>query len=344
MTDIFLFPLWLFRRLRKSKPIRNIAKRSAIVVFESHLLGDYVMTLSLLNALRLEFPESFLIYCANKLPGKLIPKGIVDLFMDFKVPWSTYDYSSANLKAMLKILRSIRKHRPRIAVETRGDPRNGLFLFLTGADYRIGIDACFGTALLTHRISLEDTWEPLYMTRKRILEEFGIKRTLEMPELPRLSSHEENQLLQFLRKNMCIKSRYVVIHPGASQLERAIPPSTARFIIELIREHGIVPILVFGPADERLLNRYKEYFTDFPPVFQGTIPQFISLCHGAVGTVSADSGPAHLAAWACVNSLVLCFHDRPQTVRPLGRGASIVKMTDDLMVVKSWLVRICMQD
>ena len=92
----------------------------------------------------------------------------------------------------------------------------------------------------------------------------------------------------------------VVIHPGASQVEKAYAPERWAEVIVELRQRTSEPIIVIGSADERELAAAIIARANVADVTnlagQTTLPDLFRVIGGASLMLGADSGPVHIAA------------------------------------------------
>ena len=117
-----------------------------------------MMATSTLQAIRRGFENSKITLLAAPF-AKDLKENIpwVDKLITFRCPWSPMfrDYSLQSFKDAWKTLTRLRTDKYDLAIDLRGDFRNILFMYLTGAKRRVGYDITGGGCLLTDVVPFE---------------------------------------------------------------------------------------------------------------------------------------------------------------------------------------------
>lgn len=315
ILDIFAFPIKWISKKEIVHPPQNI------LVFESHLIGDCVMTLAMISKMREYWPDAKITFLANAWAASLVPSQIKIDFVTLNVPWATYNYSFSNIFKFIKTMFLLRKRKLDLTLETRGDPRNAFTLWLMGARSRIGLNLAGGTNFLTHAVSLSPQ-DPLSKNRILLLSALGIEDATYFSPLP-ISLKDIEMVRKFLLETKVTERKYIVIHPGASNVTRQMNKVTFENIVEQAEKSGLQIVLAAGPQDKELVTNLASYVNRNIPIFKGNIKEFLALCSLAHEVFTMDSGPAHLAAWTGTQTHVFCVHDSPEIVTPFGKAVTM---------------------
>ena len=301
VIGIFIYrrPVGLIRLNRDDK----------MLVLESHLIGDGVMTLALLNTLKTREPDLKIILVAQKWMYELLPSGLVDHFIPTHLPWVGPGlFSIEKWEKFSASMLSLMKQKPTLAVETRGDWRNFLLFWLMRIPIRLGSPMSGGVVFLTHVMRTVKSVEPLRATREAILQFLEIDLPLKLPKPPiDIDATAGN-------------GPYVVIHPGASQQMRQMSKEQLDVIVSSIEDSGCHAYVVAGPAEAELQKATADFcakrgVSTF--VASGNLKDFLKLCKSAERCFVMDSGPGHLAAWVSHDVTIFCNHDSPKIIAPL---------------------------
>lgn len=123
----------------------------------------------------------------------------------------------------------------------------------------------------------------------------------------------------------------IVIHPGSGSTRKNYPPA---FWLEVIRglqnsgpaeDEGIT--LLFGPAEEGLLQLFQEDLTEGDAVFK-VMPEredLLSILSNASVYIGHDSGITHLAAMMGIHVIALFKESSIEQWRPLGPKVQVVQ-------------------
>jgi ADP-heptose:LPS heptosyltransferase len=293
------------------KPVSpsQILSEGKVLILESHLIGDGVMTLGLVNSLKLQSHGVHLILAGQPWLKDLVPAGLVENFIPITLPWVGSGVFSISLWwNFFKSLAELRKQHANIAMETRGDWRNFMLFWLLRIPTRIGTPMTGGQFFLTHVARVVKDDEPLYATREAILESLKLEPKLKLPELPAA------------RTAVSADRPYVVIHPGASHPDRQMRLEKLKIVRERLARNHLDLFVAVGTGEFNLQQSVLDFFKDqglLAKPWSGSLPEFLVLCQGAEMVFTMDSGPAHLASWCNDRVVIFCPHDSPGIVRPL---------------------------
>jgi ADP-heptose:LPS heptosyltransferase len=121
-------------------------------------------------------------------------------------------------------------------------------------------------------------------------------------------------------------NRYAVLHPYASQPDKAWPADRFCELARYLQLWNIEPVFLAGAADD------STPFRDFR-VVQGTLREAKNVLSGASLFVGNDSGPAHMAAAFGVPSAVLFGPSRPAIWGPWRTESEVIVGPDGLHLV-----------
>jgi ADP-heptose:LPS heptosyltransferase len=314
LRKIGLFLDRLFSRCTPpSTPISQTDLNGAkVLILESHLIGDAVMTLALVNSLKIQAPSLQLVLCGQAWMADILPDGLVNKFVPLRLPWvGAGKFKPKIWIVFLKALLTLKRAKVKMAVETRGDWRNFMIFWLMGIPVRIGSPMTGGRIFLTHPMRLVGDHEPLWATRSAALELFGLDCNLKLP-MPPTQPEMPNP-----------SAPYVVVHPGASQQLRQINDYQLQLIGDRLKSNHARVIVATGRGEEDLQSSVQEKLIKLgfrAEAWSGSLRAFLGLCQGANQVFAMDSGPAHLADWAGAKLTIFCNHDSADVIRPIGKS------------------------
>lgn len=273
---------------------------NCISVFQAGGLGDAVLTLPLLEALRRRWPRAQISVAAGKLAREFFktfspelrfqPLGVVEA--DPRNQWGTSFEEEADLIIHLRgSARAVHTAwKNRAARFLCGLPRRSRLRW--GPLYYLGLPA-------------PSSREHQYDTFRRMMRPLGI----DLPDGPRLKVRREWQdlLAPKLRSKGIEGKRLAVFHPFGKWAPRAWPWDRWKEICtHLYQDLNLEICLVGGPEDMVTLRQYGP--TPFPLNFfagELSLGELAALCNRAELFLGNDSGPAHLAAASGARCLVL---------------------------------------
>ncbi len=119
----------------------------------------------------------------------------------------------------------------------------------------------------------------------------------------------------------------IMIHPGSGSESKCWPPDRFAAVAGGVsRKSGLPVVLLSGPADGDLVRRVASYMTS-PPflVSPPSVCCLAALLERAAVYLGNDSGPSHLAAAVGVPTVVLFGPSNPRTWAPRGRMVAVLQ-------------------
>lgn len=325
---IVVFAFWKVFSHKELSTERSPVNR--IIIFEFFLLGDLMMATSTLRAIRRGFENSKITLLAAPFAKDLkgnIPW--VDKLITFRCPWSPMfrDYSLQSFKDAWKTLTRLRTDKYDLAIDLRGDFRNILFMYLTGAKRRVGYDITGGGCLLTDVVPFEK-----HKYRHQLEGNLAIARYLNCriispyPQLsipPKDKQWARNFLLQYRMESFPM----IGIHPGAREANKLWETDKWAKLIGCIVSSYNAKVLVFYAGKEKEIVKQIRNLACYPdsvvPI-SAPLPSFIALVNQLDLLIGLDSGPVHIAAAVGTPSVVLFGPKEPSLSQPYSTETKVV--------------------
>lgn len=142
LVDALLAPLgWL-------KSTHELAVPERLLLVRTAYLGDVVMALPALRAIRRRYPATHVTLLTSRAGEALLaPEGVADRILAFEPSWF---YPGTTRVELREVRRRLRAGRFDMAVDLRGDLREIAFLLSGIAPTRVSYDFAGGGALLSH--------------------------------------------------------------------------------------------------------------------------------------------------------------------------------------------------
>jgi lipopolysaccharide heptosyltransferase II len=299
-----------------------------ILVLESHLIGDIVMAIPALRALRERFRSANITFVAGPW-GKVLlaDQGLVNDFVEIRFPWSTYDYSPSNLRRLMSAVLGIRRRHWDLAIDLRGDIRNIAILYLTGATRRVSYGFTGGEYLLSDIVTDPAAKEHIVDHNIHLVEQLGCAVTLKEPALKVSEQQmgEARNVLQLPRADGGVA--VIGIHPGASKPLRHWSADRFAKLADILLENTKHRVFLFqGPKDRQTVMDIVGKMKHPAAIIEqplSLLPALFKCCNVLVGL---DSGAVHLAAAVGTPTIVLFGPAEPEKVRPYsGRSLTLIK-------------------
>lgn len=300
----------------KNKKYEGVPKK--ILVIQSHLVGDVMMAIPLLKALKFKYPDAKIVLCANDFAKDLL-KGqhFIDSLLTVSFPWGVRSYSMRNVVRLAKMILKLRKERFDLAIDAQIDFRNIFLMFLTGAKNRLGYDIVGGRLFLTHIPDFPKSVRHLQEARLSVLSACGIENPENQYHLePSQEAREWTQT--FLKERPWMSTQdIVVIHPGASAIEKLWPSERFAKVIEFLSDHNYSVVLIQGPQDEKTVQVINDRLKVKVPIVKTSLGYLLSFFKQCRLVICLDSAASHLAYAVGTPAVVLYGPQWPFSAKPL---------------------------
>ena len=305
-----------------------------VVVRGTNWVGDSVMTVPALRALRRVLPDAKITLVVR--PGA---KGI---FTEADFVDEVLVYERGNVLSVIPQIREWRRQRFDLAILFQNAFEAALIPFLAGVPIRLGYATESRQALLTHPLALPD-WRSTrhevfyYLYVVTALEQllFGTSEICESdPDASlQISEPRKVQAEELLRAYGVTEGGGIVaICPGSinSRAKRWPAESYATLADRLIETSR--QVLIIGSPDELDVTREVTNRMQHRPVVltgKTSLDQIAAVLSLADLVVTNDTGPAHMAAALGRPTLVIFGPTNPLTTRPFSPEAEILRHPPD---------------
>ena len=288
-----------------------------IAVWNTAFLGDAVLTLPLLQSLRLRYPEAVLDY--------YVRGGLVSLFSSHPAISSVYAYDKRGgekgLSAFFRLGRELAGRNYDLWISAHGSLRSSLLALASRAPMRIGYrQAVLGRLCCTHLVDREFSRVDEIDRLLRLLHPLGPGPQSDWPEIP-LGQPERREAEHFFAG---LAGPALGLHPGSVWATKRWPEAYFAEIGRRALRLGAEVLLFAGPGEEAIARAVRGRILEGMGDADHTrlhdlsgrlslplLAAYISLlaCY-----VTNDSGPMHIA-WAQRVPIAAIFGP---TVRSLG--------------------------
>jgi heptosyltransferase-2 len=312
----------------------NASEIKRVVVRGTNWVGDSVMTLPALRALRRVLPEAKITLVVRpSASGMFADVGFVDEVL-------TYD--RRNVWSVVPQIKEWRRRKFDLAVLFQNAFEAALIPFLAGVPLRFGYTTEARQALLTHRLPLPE-WRSsrhevfYYLYLVTALEQmlFGTSSICESdPDASlQISEVRRNEAENLLRTyGVRAGEPVVVLCPGSinSRAKRWPAEAYATLADRLIESKRQV-VLIGSPNEVDVSNEVTSHMQQRPIDLTGktSLDQITALLSVIDLIVTNDTGPAHVAAALGRPTLVIFGPTNPLTTRPFAPEAEVLRHPPD---------------
>jgi len=285
-----------------------------ILVIDFGQLGDVVMSLPALRALRERFPYARITVAVGK-PGREIVElaGCADTSIEVDRVNLRDGFKPLSILRILQMIKDVRRREFDFVIDLHSFSETNLLGFLSGAQKRLfsrrpgrslNFLANFDPQPPIDRNNPDQHLVDRYLD---VLLPLGIKNA---PRVPKLVTRREDDRAvdKILRKARSESGAPLVgLFPGAGHPGRCWPlESFGQLADFLIRNDGVRPVIFVGPEERHLLEQIRALFPSTSVVLDKlSIPQLAAAQARLAAFVSNDTGPAHIAAAVGTPTVVL---------------------------------------
>jgi ADP-heptose:LPS heptosyltransferase len=304
-----------------------------ILVIDFGQLGDVVLSLPALRAIRERFAEARIAVVVGK-PGA----AVIDL-SGYANDTVVVDRVSlrdgpklVSIARIAKLVKQVRQQRFDFVIDLHSLSETNLLGYLSGAPKRLysrrpGRSLDF-LANFEPRPPIEADHRTRHLIDRYldVLSPLGVKNAAREPRLR--SRPEDNSAVDKILKKEKAESGTPLIgfFPGAGHPSRCWPVEKFAVLAEfLARNDGVRPVVFAGPEERPMLTRIRELFPSSAIVLDRlTIPQLAAAQARLAVLVSNDTGPMHIAAAVGTPVVLLLDRRAPESYVPLGNHHRVI--------------------
>jgi heptosyltransferase-1 len=300
-----------------------------ILLIKPSSLGDIVMALPALSALRRSFPQARISWLVRPEFALLIeghPHLDEVILFDRKLHGRAWCNAMA-ARDLLGLITRLRRSRFDVVLDLQGLFRTGLLTWLSGCEKRFGPRwREMAHLFYTTSIPPRPEWIHVVDYYLKLVGAMGatdLHAEFVLPEKPIAAGAAHVLLAQ----HHIDVNRYAVIIPGSAQTSKCWPPERfAALVDRLASGHGLAVVATGSRSESAMIERIRS-LAKYPPAnlaSQTPLPELVEVLRRAKLVVSNDTGPGHIAG-ALGRPLVMMFSwSNPLRVGPYGRPQCIV--------------------
>jgi len=304
-----------------------------ILVIDFGQLGDVVMSLPALRAIRERFPQARITIAVGRPGAEIIEmSGYADACISVDRVALRDGFKPLSVLRIFQIVKDVRQRHFDFVVDLHSFSETNLLGFFSGAPQRLfsrrpGRSLDFlGNFTPKPPIDKNDPDQHLIDRYLDVLVPLGIK---DSPRVPRLLTRVEDDRAVdvMLRKAKAETGAPLVgLFPGAGHPGRCWPlEQFAELADFLIRNDGVRPIIFVGPEERHLIQKMRAIFPTLCVILEKlSIPQLAAAQARLAVFVSNDTGPVHIAAAVGTPIVVLIDLPRPHAFVPTGTSQRLM--------------------
>ncbi len=301
----------------------SLPPRPRILIVRLSAIGDAVLTLPVLCALRRRFPDAFLAWAAESHAAAVL-RGheFLDELIELPRGWPKSVHYLREIRRRLKSLRFD------AVVDPQSLTKSALLAWLSGAKHRIGLARPWGrelAPLLNNRL-IRTTGPHVVQHMLQLVRPLGGDADLVEFRLP--STPSATAACDEVLRACGVNGRFVAINPGAGSSSRRWPAERyAEVACRVWRTLSVPSVIVWGTDSEltaahRIAESGGEGCRVAPPTSLTTL---IAVLRRAACVVSGDTGPLHMAAAVNTPCVGIYGPTWPEFSGPFGPGHIVVR-------------------
>jgi ADP-heptose:LPS heptosyltransferase len=304
-----------------------------ILVIDFGQLGDVVMSLPALRAIRERFPHARITVTVGRPGAEIIDmSGYADATIEVDRVQLRDGFKPLSVLRIFQVVKDIRRRKFDFVIDLHSFSETNLLGFFSGAPQRLfsrrpGRSLDFlGNFKPKPPVDKNDPGQHLIDRYLDVLKPLGIK---DQPRVPRLVTRPEDDraIDVLLRKAKADAGAPLVgLFPGAGHPGRCWPlEQFAELADFLIRNDGVRPIIFVGPEERHLAQKMRTLFPPSSVILEKlTIPQLAAAQARLAVFVSNDTGPVHIAAAVGTPIVVLIDLPRPHAYVPTATSQRLI--------------------
>jgi len=277
------------------------SQRPKILTVQFKSLGDTVVSIPTLTAIRRRFPDCEL--------HALVPEASIPLLQHHPAVNRVWGVPRAPGKAQFRvywpIIRQLRAEKFNAAVDLGGNDRSAIVMFLSGARERLGAlqkKRFFGKRLLfTHAVAAlpEDRHESL-----RLLHTVS-PWNISPPEKIEINIYTDPAIPNPLQRNS--SKRTIICNTGAACSKKQWPIAHWAKFHQLAAARGYDLIYTRGisPLEQQLIRELQALVPDAKILPKLDLPHLLVAIKSADAAISNDTGPMHFATGLGVKTVAI---------------------------------------
>jgi len=301
-----------------------------ILLIKPSSLGDVVMALPALSALRRSFPQARITWLIRPEFAPLIEghPHLDEIILFHRKSLGKAWRDPAALRGLTSLISTLRRSRFDAVLDLQGLFRSASLAWLSGCKHRFGpiwrkeLARYFYTTAIPPRLE----WVHVVDYYIKLVEVMGgadLRVEFVLPEKPEAAAAARD----LLSRHGVDPGRYAVLIPGSAQVSKCWPAERfAALADRLTSDHGLAVAATGSRAESPMIERIQGLAKHPIANLAGrtSLPELTELLRLAKLVVSNDTGPGHIAA-ALGKPLVMMFSwSNPLRVGPYRRPERIV--------------------
>ena len=303
-----------------------------ILVIDFGQLGDVVMSLPALRAIRQIFPLAQITVAAGKPSSEIVRmSGYADAVIEVDRVAMRDGFKLLSIVKIWQLVKDVRRRQFDFVIDLHSFSETNLLGFLSGAPKRLFARRRGRSLDFLANFRPQPPLEETNRTRHQVDRYLDVLEPLEVDNpdrLPQLMTRaaDNEQIDQLLHKSRAdLGVPLVGLFPGAGHSDRRWPLTKFAQLAEVLVHSGVRPIVFVGPEEEDLVREIRALFPASAVILNRlTIRQLAAALARLAVFVCNDTGPLHIAAAVGAPFVLLLDSRAPDTYIPLNEVKRII--------------------
>ena len=306
-----------------------------ILIIKPSSLGDIVLTLPALTALRKSFPDAKISWLIRPEFAPLLENNphLTDIIaFDRKLLGKAWFHPYA-FASLLSLISRLRRSKFDAVIDLQGLFRTASLAWLSGCKKRFGMANARELAhvFYTHKVDQDEYCIHLVDYYLKIIQTAGAFETQVQFILPQdpIAADAISSLLTSLGVR---PDNYAVFVPGSAHTDKCWPIQRFAALADKISSRFHLPTVAVGTASEKDTVESLKNLANVPIANlagQTSLSELVALLKAARLVVSNDTGPGHIAAALAVPLVMIFGRSNPARVAPYSRPQCVVAIEPD---------------
>ncbi len=301
-----------------------------ILIIKPSALGDIVLALPALSALRRNFPDAKISWLIRPEFAPLLKDHphLDEILIFDRVLLGKAHFSIRAFRALISLIRRLRKTHFDAVIDLQGLFRTASLGWLSGCKKRFGMANARELAILfyTSTVPLSSEWIHVVDHYLKIVQAMGASELQVEFVLPR-NLDAEDSAAELLRGHGIEADDYIVFVPGSTDHNKRWPTDRFAILADRISSQFHLPIIATGSAFESdTIERLRSLAETRIINLAGrtSLAELVALLRSAKLVVSNDTGPGHIAAALGTPLVMMYSWSNPARIAPYGRDECMV--------------------
>ena len=304
-----------------------------ILVIDFGQLGDVVMSLPALRAIRGRFPHARISIAVGKPGGEIIRmSGYADATIEVDRVALRDGFKPLSVLKVFHVAKDVRRRQFDFVIDLHSFAETNLLGFFSGAPRRLFSRRRGRSLDFLANFKPAPPMEENNRERHQVDRYLDVLRPLDITDaerVPRLATtfDDDREIDGLLRKSKAEAGAPLVgLFPGAGHESRRWPLQRfAQLADSLARNDAVRPVVFAGPEERTLIPQMRSLFPSSTVILdQLTIRQLASAQARLAVFVSNDTGPVHIAAAVGVPVVLLLDGRAPDSYVPLSEPKRVI--------------------